>query len=145
MPPKQTSEQINVRLDELEAFIRSNAASIATPDADSMLAVLTKRRRQSPEAEKFRRWLHKTESKMTRLQQQRVIDIFELLTALSDKSSKSDTKARSSDTSQLSSDVLRGLKKSYHMFGTAVEQTRVSGYCGDLPAAVACPNDNGTS
>ena len=48
---------------------------------------------------------------MTRLQRQRVIEIFELLTALSDKSSKSDTKARSSDTSQLSSDVLRGLKK----------------------------------
>ena len=111
MPPKQTSEQIDVRLDELEAFIRSNAASIATVDADSMLAVLSKRQRQCPEADKFRRWLHRTESTMTRLQQQRVIKIFELLTALSDKSSKSDTKARSSDTSQLSSDVLRGLKK----------------------------------
>ena len=92
--------------------------------------------------------------------------------ALSDKSSKSDTKARSSDTSQLSSDldeggkrnsveepgsvpsVLRDLKTaiicleqllSADSLDARLEQTRVSGYCGDLPAAVACPNDNGTS
>ena len=50
MPPKQTSEQIDVRLDELEAFIKSNAASIATVDADSMLAVVSRRRKQFPEA-----------------------------------------------------------------------------------------------
>ena len=83
MPPKQTSEQIDVRLDELHAFVKSNAASPATADADSMLAVLSKRQRQCPEADKFRRWLHRTESTMTRLQQQRVIEIFELLTSAS--------------------------------------------------------------
>ena len=54
MPPKQTSEQIDVRFDELEAFIKSNAASIATVDADSMLAVLSKRQMQCPEADKSR-------------------------------------------------------------------------------------------
>ena len=83
MPPKQTSEQIDVRLDELHAFVKSNAASLATVDADSMLAVLSKRQKQSPEANKFRNWLQKTGSKMTRLQQQRVIEIFELLTSAS--------------------------------------------------------------
>ena len=83
MPPKQTSEQIDVRLDELHAFVKSNAASLATVDADSMLAVLSKRRKQSPEAEKFRLWLLKKESTMSRLQQHRVIEIFELLTSAS--------------------------------------------------------------
>ena len=53
MPPKQTSEQIDVRLDELQAFIESNAASIAAVDADSMLAVLSKRRKQCLEADNF--------------------------------------------------------------------------------------------
>ena len=83
MPPKQTSEQIDVRLDELEALIKSNAASIATVDADSMLAVLSKRQKQCPEADTFRKWLHRTESRMPLLQQQRVIAIFELITSSS--------------------------------------------------------------
>ena len=89
---------------------------------------------------------------MSRLQQQRVIEIFELLTsssqqqehatsasakrsasALSDKSSKSDTKARSSDTSQLSSDLDEGGKRN------SVEKPEsVLSVLRDLKKAIIC-------
>ena len=110
MPPKQTSEQIDVRLDELEAFIKSNAASIATVDADSMLAALSKRQRQCPEADKFRKWLHKTESRMSLLQQQRVIAIFELLTSSSQQQEQK--QEQTSPSQSTVTNVLRELMQS---------------------------------